>query len=299
MSTDLAVPTTGQAPAFAATTDTTRSLAEWAAELDAAARLAEALCRTPFVPAAFRGKPESAAAAMLTGAGMGLSPTTSLQIFFEVGGRIGTYADAKVALVRAHGHDVWTEHRSDTSVTVAGRRKGWPVERVERIEVTMEQAKQAGWTKNETYAKTPADMLYHRASGRVCNAIAPEVLYGIPIVDDLADMEPIRAEATVGAAHHPVTAADVLAASPQVSPSQPVENPAAPAPATPEQRTELSSLLRATSRAARSRAVEYIKTLIGREVESPADLTADEVDRVIAALRVEAAADRNEPEERT
>src|SRR5689334_17240393 len=64
--------------------DTTRSLVEWASELEAAGRIGKALCGTSFVPAAFRGKPEEAAAAILTGAAMGLPPTTALQMFFVI-----------------------------------------------------------------------------------------------------------------------------------------------------------------------------------------------------------------------
>jgi len=132
------------------------SLADWALELEAAHRIGKALCNTSFAPAAFRGKPDEAAAAILTGKAMGLPPTTALQMFFVIKGRVGSYTDAKVALVRAAGHDVWTVDRSDSSVTVAGRRKGWPEDRVERITITIAQARPpAGPTTRRTPRRRP------------------------------------------------------------------------------------------------------------------------------------------------
>ena len=49
-------------------------LIAWADGLAAAHRIGSALCQTAFVPAAFRGKPEDAAAAILYGDEIGLTP---------------------------------------------------------------------------------------------------------------------------------------------------------------------------------------------------------------------------------
>ena len=51
----------------------------------------------------------------------------------------------------------------------------------------MDQARKAGWTKNDTYSKTPADMLWARAAGRVCDRIAPDTLMGIASVEEVED----------------------------------------------------------------------------------------------------------------
>ena len=285
------------------------SLADWALELEAAHRIGKALCNTSFAPAAFRGKPDEAAAAILTGKAMGLPPTTALQMFFVIKGRVGSYTDAKVALVRAAGHDVWTVDRSDTSVTVAGRRKGWPEDRVERITITLAQAKTAGWTDNETYAKTPADMLWARAAGRVCKLIASEVLYGIPGVEELDDLPPLQAEATVAR----VTREEILgtpetpASAPRNSPPDPARHaseldPSAPPDSnvaaqgqaarpgiTGPQQKMLHALLGQTGRSDRDVALVYISGELDREVSSTKELSKADAVKVIDGLTVEAA----------
>ena len=80
--TDLAIP----APANTATLPaqhfdpTGGRLVAWAAALHAAHQIGTALCQTSFVPTAFRGKPEEAAAMILYGDELGLTPGTSLQV---------------------------------------------------------------------------------------------------------------------------------------------------------------------------------------------------------------------------
>jgi hypothetical protein len=118
-----------------------------------------------------------------------------LQQIYIVHGRPGMYTEIKVALVMSRGHEVWVEDISDTRAVVCGRRKGSEAP-PERVTVTMDQARKAGWTTNQAYAKTPQDMLYARAAGRVCDRIAPDVLMGIASVEEIRDS--IQTTAEVG-----------------------------------------------------------------------------------------------------
>ena len=93
-------------PVVYATDPTGGRLIAWADGLAAAHRIGSALCSTSFVPAAFRGKPEEAAAAILYGDEIGLTPTQALQSVHVISGRPGLYARAMVALLLAHGHDL-------------------------------------------------------------------------------------------------------------------------------------------------------------------------------------------------
>jgi hypothetical protein len=127
----------------------------------------------------------SATGAVLTGLPLGLDPLTALSQVFIVKGRPGLFTRIKVALAQARGHDVWDVERSDEVATVAGRRRGWPQERFVQITVTIEEAQRAGWTDNDTYTKTPADMLWNRATSRVLDRIASDVLFGIASIEDL------------------------------------------------------------------------------------------------------------------
>lgn len=268
-------------PATLAVPDAVASLAEWAQQLDAAMRIAKALCNTSFVPKHFAGKPEETAAAILAGHELGLGPTAALRVFYVINGRPEMYAEAKVAILTAHGHRVWTVERTDESVTVAGRRKG--EERVETVTITMEQAKRAGWTGNATYQKTPQDMLYARAAGRVCRLIAPELLHGIATVGE-PDEPPIQATATVGR----VTAAEILGTTEPAAAAadaSPVERPNGGISG-PQSR-KLHALLGKTGRGDRDVGLVYIAGVIGREITSTKDLGVVEAGQVIDALEAE------------
>jgi hypothetical protein len=155
----------------------TIQLAQWAQELDAAHRLGTALCGTEFVPAAFRGKPEAAAAAILAGKSLGLDPMNSLANIFIVSGKPALYARTMAALVMSHGHEIVRTEATTESVTVAGRRKGqteW-----QEFTWTLERAKRAGYTSNKKYESDPIAMLTAKAQAEACRTIAPDVLAGL------------------------------------------------------------------------------------------------------------------------
>lgn len=99
-------------------------LVAWASSLQAAHSIGTALCSTAFVPAHFKGKPEDAAAAILFGDEIGLSPTQALRSVYVISGTPALYARTMVALVLHHGHDVWTVEKTDAKVSVAGKRRG-------------------------------------------------------------------------------------------------------------------------------------------------------------------------------
>lgn len=127
----------------------------------------------------------SGTGSVLTGLPLGLDPLTALSQVFIVKGRPGLYTKLKLAKAQAHGHKVWDEEYTDEAVTVAGRRRG--EDDVVRIRITIEQARKAKWTDNEAYEKTPADMLWSRATSRVLDRIAGDVLFGLPSIEDLED----------------------------------------------------------------------------------------------------------------
>jgi hypothetical protein len=182
--------------------DALARLGAWVEAARHAHQLVAPLVGTSFVPDAYKPKidpratPEqkaearataiaNATAAVLQGITLGLDPMTALQQIYVVHGRPGMYTKIKVALVQSRGHEVWTEDVSDTRAVVAGRRRG--SDTIERVTVTMEQARKAGWTRNDNYQKTPQDMLYARAAGRVCDRVAPDALMGIASVEEIND----------------------------------------------------------------------------------------------------------------
>lgn len=282
-------------------------LARWVDAASNAHRLVAGLVDTAFIPDAYKprvdpratDKEKSAArevavanatAAVLQGVTLGIDPLMALQQIYIIHGRPGMYAKMMVALVQAHGHEVWTEDLSDSRAVVCGRRSG--SEYVERVVVTMDQARKAQWTKNEAYTKTPQDMLWARAAARVCDRIASDVLKGIASVEEVQDT--IKAEAVAaGNGSRTVSRRQTVErpALPAVVEEPPLETEetAAEVPATEPgitraQQSKMHALLGETGRGDREVGLVFIAGVIGRPIESTKELTRREAGQVIEAL---------------
>lgn len=183
------------------------SLRDWVTAATDAEALVTMLVDTPFMPKSHwpdvgQGKNDmspaqrqqarpiaiaTGTAAVLQGITLGLDPLTALARIYVVHGVPGLYAKLKVALVQSRGHEIWTEDNTDDRAVVCGRRRG--TDTIERVTITMAAARKAGWTRNPTYEKTPADMLWSRAAGRVSDRIGGDALHGLPTAEDLTDPE--------------------------------------------------------------------------------------------------------------
>lgn len=163
------------------------ALRQHVAAMADAKMLADALCDTEMVPAAYRGKPGNAAAAILLGMELGLEPIQSLQNIFVVGGKPAMYARTAVALVKAQGIVVQTVQSSDESVSVSATdpRTG----QVETSTWDLGRAERAGYIGNKKYSSDPQAMLYAKAAMEVCRKIAPDVLMGIPYAREELELE--------------------------------------------------------------------------------------------------------------
>lgn len=216
------------------TTAGTIQLAEWAAELGAAHQLGTALCKTAFVPKDFMGKPEAAAAAILTGKSVGLDPMNALANIFVVHGRPAMYARTMVALVMAQGHEIVRREATNESVTIMARRKGQ--ERWQEFTWSIQRATLAGYTSNAKYKTDPIAMLTAKAQAEACRVIAPDVLAGMPYSAEEMELEdmgekPQDAPApvkTTKITRKPKADAPVPAAAPAPPAPAPVAEPLAP-----------------------------------------------------------------------
>jgi len=204
-----------QAQALAVPDGGTELIMRAVQQMAAAGELGDALARTTFVPAHFRGKPDDVAAAIMYGAAIGLDPMTALRSIYVVGGNPGLYARQMAAVVVAKGHSVRTVEVTDTSATVSGQRRG--SDEVETVTWTIERATRAGYVPtinpdtgkyrtnangkvigNEKYLTDPQAMLYARALGDVCRRIAPDALSGLDYsveelhVIDHVDVAPVE-----------------------------------------------------------------------------------------------------------
>lgn len=293
--------------------DALARLGEWVQAASHAHQLVAPLVGTAFIPEAYKPKVDpratdkekeearqvaiaNATAAVLQGITLGLDPMTALQQIYVVHGRPGMYTKIKVALVQAAGHEVWTEDLSDTRAVVAGRRRG--TENIERVTVTMDQARKAGWTRNDNYGKTPQDMLYARAAGRVCDRVAPDALMGIASVEEIQDEIGTPAgngtrTVTPRRRAQAVTAEVVdppLDDEPTVYPGdigtttdpEPADGPAELI--TVAQQRKLHALLRERFGTDREAGLTAISGILRRDIDSTKDLTKADATVVIDAL---------------
>lgn len=262
---------------------TVASLVEWAAEAQAAASMAEQLCRTSFVPKHFQGKPMETAAAILTGFELGMSPMAAVRSIFIIAGTPGMYAKAMVAVVQSKGHNVWAAEQSDERVVIRGRRLGSP----EIVETVWDRARvvKAKLTGNAKYQESPQQMMVARGQAEICRQIAADALHGIPYaveeLDDFPTSAPVQA--TAGAR---VTAAEILAEDPPAA-DQP-QDPAAEMITSPQQK-KLHALLNETGRGDRDIALVWISGVIGREVTTTKELSKREAGTVIDTLELASA----------
>lgn len=265
------------------------TLADWATELDAAYTMAVKLVTTPFAPRHFQGKPADAAAAILTGHELGLSPMASLRSIFLISGTPGMYAKAMVAVVQAQGHHVWIAEQGPDRVVVKGWRKGNPDHVYETV-WDRDRVVKAKLTGNAKYQESPQQMMVARGQAEICRQVASDALHGIPYsVEELEDLPPtMRVEASVAPR---VTAADILANAP--APAAPAdEDPIADLPISkpggrPVTKAQLGMMgalageLGLTDRDAR---LAYVAGIINRDISSANDLSSREASAVIDAM---------------
>lgn len=310
MTTELAHYTGPTAPAVAEPNGTIARLSDWADEARAAASIATSLCKTSFVPEVFRGKPEEATAAILTGHELGLSPMASLRAIYVIKGTPAMYANTLRAVVQSQGHDIWVEESTDTRAIVAARRRG--ASDVERVTWTMDRAKKAGLAGNQQYQKNPQAMLVARATAEVCRRIAADALHGIPYaveeLDEQGDGGTTTEPVAKPAPRRTAKRAPVEPKQPTPAPEPDFDEPPASAeasdqgdgldvftPITPAQLKKLQVSLREYGITDRDAGLAYYADTIGREVASSKDLSKDEASRIIDKLEKELAKEDAEP----
>lgn len=277
-------------------------LVEWADAAAAAHRLVAPLVSTDFVPQHFRPKGSSddavrsaqaaATAAVLYGAEAGLSPMQALQGIYVISGRPALYSRTMLAITMSAGHEVWTEESSDTRAVVCGRRRG--TANTERVVVTMDQARKAGWTNNKKYSTEPATMLLARAQSQVCRRIAPDAIVGMAysaeeLEDENAPTVTVQRAAPKKTAQRkaaPVAAEPELDEAPPVEDAPPLDEQSesdadADSQITPAQLTKLHAAMTEEGIKERSEALAFLTARTQRTIESSKDLTKDEASQVI------------------
>jgi len=265
---------------------------EWAQSADAAYSLAQRLVSTSFCPQAFRGKPEEAAAAILSGAEVNLSPMASLRAFDVIQGTAAPKALTQRAVAQSFGHEIVLVESTPLKCIVRGKRRGsseW-----QQVEWTMARATQLGVTGKPNWKSQPQAMLLARATGEMARLIAADALLGIGYnAEEIEDSEPAP---TTTVTRDPSATRKVARKKPEpVAVEEPefdepaTEERPAEEPATRPQVTALNAAVTARGIAERDAKLAFLSGQVGRELSSSSDLTKDEASKVLDALTAEPA----------
>lgn len=170
------------------TDPTLARLQGWAQVAYEIGKLAQSLANTNFVPSAMRKKPAEVAAAILTGAELGLDPMASLRSIVVIQGTPTLTATAMRALVNAAGHRVRIIEADAEHAIVHGWRKGEFDGPPHVSEWTQARAKGLGLLTKDNWRNMPQNMYVARASSEVCRWTAPDALTSVPYsAEEIAD----------------------------------------------------------------------------------------------------------------
>lgn len=157
----------------------------------AAIRLAGRIYATEFVPREMRGKPATVLACILYGDELGIGPMQALQGVQIIEGRPGASPELMRALVNRAGHTIKVVEKSNSKVTLYGKRRDNDSEST--VTFSIEDAVTAGLCtikdgkpyarssqgKPLSWEKYPRAMLMARATSELCRDIFSDVTAGL------------------------------------------------------------------------------------------------------------------------
>jgi hypothetical protein len=268
----------------------------WAQAAEAVYAVAEKLVHTKFVPRAYQGKPMEATAAILAGAELGLSQMASLRAFDDIQGTPAPKAITLRAVVQSRGHDIIVKESTAQVAVVTGRRRGDTEWQTSRWDIP--RAQQMGLLGKDQWKSQPTAMLIARATSECCRLVAADAIMGMPYsAEELRDQdaEPER-EAPRRVSLEELDAIDAQPAAPAAldAPTKATE-PTPVVPLTSTQQKRMFALWRDLGYDGdenRTFRLEITSKILGlpEPLASSSDLTAEQAERVIAALVTKKAA---------
>ena len=140
-------------------------------------KVAQKIANTPFVPTAFRGKPESVYAAVLYGEELGLGPMQSLTQIHVIEGKPSLAPEGMRGLVLKAGHRIDIKVASNDKVVLNGKRADSGSEAT--VEWTMKDAQLAGLAGRGAWKTYPRAMLMARATSELCRMLFADIIAGL------------------------------------------------------------------------------------------------------------------------
>lgn len=157
--------------------------------MEEAFKFADMLSKSNLVPKDFAQNAGNILVAVQWGAELGLQPMQAMQNIAVINGRPSLWGDSVIALVKASPLcEYVTEEVTDAGATCKVKRKGEP-EQVRYF--TVDDAKKANlWGKQGPWTQYPKRMLQMRARSWALRDVFPDVLRGMPVAEELQDMQP-------------------------------------------------------------------------------------------------------------
>ena len=278
----------------------------------------KALAASDLLPVEYRGKPANVLVAIEYGKALDLAPMAAIQGITVTKGKPTASAALMAGLVRRAGHIL--------RVTGNDKRAECTIIRADDPEFefktiwTIERAKQAGLTSNQTWSKYPDAMLKARAISECARNACSEILAGVQYTSEELGAEPdetptkVTAQRSAPITSKPITSTVPKAEKPSIvepdfDEPAPAEQPTltvvedeivdaeiveeTPAPTTSgdnitaAQLKALHAALTGMGIKDRDRGLLMLSKIAGRDVASTKDLTKAEASKVIDALNTD------------
>jgi hypothetical protein len=137
------------------------------------------------IPDGLRGKPADVFITVMHGLDLGLRPMQALNLVYVVKGRPSLSAEGMRALVQREGHELRIVELTAEKAVVEGRRKDTDTwHRAEFTDAQRRKAKLSG----ANWDAYPEDMLFARATTRLCKRFFSDVIGGLPSTEEVMDV---------------------------------------------------------------------------------------------------------------
>ena len=179
----------------AITTTSSKSVYSSIESFESAQRIAASLADSALVPMAYRGQAglSNCIVAIEIANRMGMSPFQVMQNLNVIHGRPSWSSQFIIGLIQGCGRfeDFRYDETPDTCQCVARRKPSG--ELVDGPQISLQMAKDEGWTKNSKWRTMPQTMLRYRAASAFGRFHIPDLILGIQSVEEVevidADIE--------------------------------------------------------------------------------------------------------------
>ncbi len=179
------------------------------AAFDHAQRVAKVFASSNLVPAHFRGNVADCLIALQIARRLGEEPLTAMQSMFIISGKPGWLTSYMISRANRsgifHGPINWDESGSGEALSVTAKAVLAVTGEEVRITTDMRMAKAEGWTTNKKYTSMPSHMLRWRSAAMLIRLYCPEVMLGMPVVEELETVPSMR-----DVTPHPASMKDAL-----------------------------------------------------------------------------------------